>query len=65
MGNQTGVLTSHSTKDVLDKLYLDPKLLSALEQVAKKIKVFWTKNTPILTAGLTHQGDTNKKPLTN
>jgi hypothetical protein len=40
MGNQTGVLTSHSTNEVLEKFYLDPKVLSAVELGALKINVF-------------------------
>ncbi len=44
MGNQTGILTSHSTNEVLEKFYLDPKVLSAIEIGAMKIKIFGTKN---------------------
>jgi integrase len=40
MGGQTGILTSHSTNEVLEKFYLDPKVLSAIELGVLKIKVF-------------------------
>lgn len=40
MGQQTGILTSHSTNEVLEKFYLDPKVLSAIEMGVLKIKVF-------------------------
>jgi len=40
MGNDTGLLTSHSTQDVIDRFYIDPKILSAIEMGALKIKVF-------------------------
>ncbi len=43
MGNQTGILTSHSTNEVLEKFYLDPKVLSAVEVGAMKIKIFGSK----------------------
>jgi hypothetical protein len=34
MGNETGLLTSHSTQEVLGRYYLDPKILSAIERGA-------------------------------
>ena len=34
MGNETGLLTSHSTQEVLERYYLDPKILSAIERGA-------------------------------
>jgi hypothetical protein len=34
MGNETGLLTSHSTQEVLERFYLDPKVLSAIERGA-------------------------------
>jgi hypothetical protein len=40
MGNETGLLTSHSTQQVLERYYLDPKVLSAIERGALEIKVF-------------------------
>ena len=53
MGNQTGILTSHSTKEVLEKFYLDPKVLSAVEEGAMKIKIFGEK--------VTHESDAKEK----
>lgn len=40
MGNETGLLTSHSNNNVIEKYYLDPKILSAIEIGAMKIRVF-------------------------
>lgn len=40
MGNQTGLLTSHSTTQVLKDYYLDPKVLSAIERAALEVRVF-------------------------
>ncbi len=40
MGQQTGILTSHSTNEVLERHYLDPKVLTAIERGALEIKVF-------------------------
>ena len=40
MGNQTGILTSHSTNEVLEKFYLDPKVLTAIEKGVNEIKIF-------------------------
>ena len=39
MGNQTGLITSQSNQ-VIDKYYLDPKVLTAIEKGALEIKVF-------------------------
>jgi hypothetical protein len=39
MGNQTGLITSQSNQ-VIDKYYLDPKVLSAVEKAALEIKIF-------------------------
>ena len=64
MGNQTGLLTSHSTMEVLEEFYLDPKVLSAVEQGAMHIKVFGAKNTPTTNHRVTQEGDTNKKDST-
>ena len=58
MGNHTGLLTSHSTMEVLEEFYLDPKVLTAVEQGAMKIKVFGAKNTSNANHKVTHQGDT-------
>ncbi len=40
MGNETGLLTSHSNNSVIEKYYLDPKILSVIEMGALKIRVF-------------------------
>ena len=40
MGNETGLLTSYSNNNVIEKYYLDPKILSAIEIGAMKIRVF-------------------------
>lgn len=45
MGNQTGILTSHSTNEVLEKFYLYPKVLSAVEKGANEIRIFGSTNT--------------------
>ena len=63
MGNQTGVLTSHSTNEVLEKFYLDPKVLSAVEKGALEIKIFGSKNDLDINRKVTHKGDTNKKTI--
>jgi hypothetical protein len=40
MGKETGLLTSHSNNSVIEKYYLDPKILSAIEMGTLKIRVF-------------------------
>jgi integrase len=40
MGNETKILSSHSTDEVLKKYYLDSKVLSAVEKGALEIKIF-------------------------
>lgn len=40
MGTETGLLTSHSNEEVLEKHYVDPRILSAIELGALKIKIF-------------------------
>jgi len=40
MGKETGLLTSHSNKNVIKKYYLDPKIRSAIEVGSMKIRVF-------------------------
>jgi integrase len=44
MGNETGLITSHSTQEVLERHYIDPKVLSAIERGALEIKVFGDNN---------------------
>jgi integrase len=39
MGKETGKLTSHSTEQVLENHYLDPTILSAVEEAALKVRV--------------------------
>jgi len=63
MGNQTGLLTSHSTMEVLEEFYLDPKVLSAVEKGALEIKIFGSKNDLNINPKVTHKGDTNKKTI--
>jgi integrase len=40
MGNETGLLTSHANNNVIERYYLDPKILSAIEVGSMKIRVF-------------------------
>jgi hypothetical protein len=40
MGNETRLLTSHSNNKVIEKNYLDPKILSAIDIGAMEIRVF-------------------------
>ena len=40
LGDDTGLVSSHSTTHVLDKYYLDPKVLTAVEISALKVRVF-------------------------
>ena len=40
LGDDTGLVSSHSTTYVLDKYYLDPKVLTAVEISALKVRVF-------------------------
>jgi integrase len=43
LGDDTGLVSSHSTSHVLDKYYLDPKVLTAVEIAALKVRVFGKK----------------------
>jgi integrase len=43
LGNDTGLVSSHSTTQVLEKYYLDPKVLTAVEISALKVRVFGEK----------------------
>ena len=43
MGVETGLISSHSTIGVLEKYYLDPKILTAIETAALKVRVFGNK----------------------
>jgi uncharacterized protein YydD (DUF2326 family) len=43
LGDDTGLVSSHSTTLVLEKYYLDPKVLRAVEISALKVSVFGKK----------------------
>lgn len=40
MNKDTGILSSHSTHEILERHYIDPKILSIIEEGALKISVF-------------------------
>jgi hypothetical protein len=40
MGAETKALSSHSTNGVLKEFYLDPRILSPIEEASIKIKIF-------------------------
>ncbi len=40
MQKQTGLLTSHTTEDIIDRHYADPTVLSAIEKGMLQIKIF-------------------------
>lgn len=40
MGKDTGKLTSHSTEQVLENHYIDPTILTTIEEAVLKVKVF-------------------------
>ena len=58
MGNETGLITSHSTQEVLERHYIDPKVLSAIERGALEIKVFGDNNHQELDSNIAHQHGT-------
>jgi hypothetical protein len=43
LGDDTGLVRPHSTTQVLEKYYLDPKVLTAVEISALKVRVFGKK----------------------
>lgn len=43
LGEDTGLVSSHSTNQVLEKYYLDPKVLTAVEIAALNVRVFGKK----------------------
>ena len=43
LGDDTGLVSSHSTTQVLEKYYLDPKVLTAVEISVLKVRVFGKK----------------------
>jgi integrase len=40
MGKETGLITSHSNGDILEKFYIDAKVLSAIEKAALEVRIF-------------------------
>ncbi len=58
MGNETGLITSHSTQEVLERHYIDPKVLSAIERGSLAIKVFGDNNNQELNPNMAHQHGT-------
>lgn len=40
MGDETKILSSHSSNEVLKKYYLDPKLSSVISKDVAEIKIF-------------------------
>jgi integrase len=58
MGNETGLLTSHSTQQVLERYYLDPKVLSAIERGALEIKVFGVNNNQEMDSNMAQKNGT-------
>jgi integrase len=40
LGKQTGLVTSHHSNDVIDKYYIDPTILPAIEKAALNMRVF-------------------------
>jgi integrase len=40
LGDDTGLVSSHSNTQVLEKYYIDPKVLTAIEISALKVRVF-------------------------
>jgi hypothetical protein len=43
LGDDIGLVSSHSTNQVLEKYYLDPKVLTAAEISALNVRVFGKK----------------------
>ena len=60
MGNETGLLTSHSTQQVLERYYLDPKVLSAIERGALEIKVFGVNNNQEMDSNMAQKNGTKQ-----
>ena len=58
MGTETGLLTSHSTQEVLERYYIDPKVLSAIERGALEIKVFGVNNNQEIDSNMAHKNGT-------
>lgn len=58
MGNETGLITSHSTQEVLERYYIDPKVLTAIERGALEIKVFGDNNNQELSPNMAQKTGT-------
>ncbi len=58
MGNETGLITSHSTQEVLERHYIDPKVLTAIERGALEIKVFGDNNNQELESNMAQKTGT-------
>lgn len=58
MGNETGLITSHSTQEVLERHYIDPKVLSAIERGALEIKVFGDNNNKEMDSNMAQKNGT-------
>lgn len=59
MGNETGLITSHSAQEVLERYYLDPKVLAAIEGGALEIKVFGDNNYQELDLNMAQKNNTD------
>jgi hypothetical protein len=58
MENETGLITSHSTQEVLERHYIDPKVLTAIERGALEIKVFGDNNNQELNPNMAQKTGT-------
>jgi integrase len=58
LGNETGLITSHSTQEVLERHYIDPKVLSAIERGALEIKVFGVNNNQEIDSNMAQKNGT-------
>ena len=58
MGNETGLITSHSTQEVLERHCIDPKVLTAIERGALEIKVFGDNNNQELESNMAQKTGT-------
>jgi hypothetical protein len=58
MGNETGLITSHSTQEVLERHYIDPKVLTAIERGTLEIKVFGDNNNQELNPNMAQKTGT-------
>ena len=58
MENETGLITSHSTQEVLERHYIDPKVVTAIERGALEIKVFGDNNNQELNPNMAQKTGT-------